>query len=286
MRGRRAPDRPDVVLQRGCELHLYLPAKIGNADCTFCLDCVQACPYDNVALAVRPPAAELTDDRPRSSLGRLSARGDLAALALVFTFGAVLNAFAMTAPVYAVQRWIGLTTGIESEGWVLAIVFAAALVAAPLVLVGGAALLTRAVEPAGLRPAAALTVRRFAHALVPLGASLWLAHYGFHLLTGFWTVIPVAQAAALDMTGWPLLGEPLWTWVGLRPGQVLPLQLGAVVLGTVGSMTAAWLIAERDHPRAAARAMLPWAVVVLLLATVAAWVFLQPMEMRGTLGAG
>jgi hypothetical protein len=247
---------------------------------------VQACPYDNVALAVRPPAAELTDDRPRSSLGRLSARGDLAALAVVFTFGAVLNAFAMTAPVYAVERWIGATAGIGSEGWVLAIVFVAALVAAPLVLVGGAALLTRAVEPAGQRPPAGRTVRRFAHALVPLGASLWLAHYGFHLLTGFWTVIPVAQAAALDMTGRALLGEPLWTWVGMRPGQVLPLQLGAVALGSVGSMAVAWLVAERDHPRAPARAMLPWALLVLLLASASAWVFLQPMEMRGTLGVG
>ena len=28
---------------------LYLPAKVGNIDCTFCLDCVHACPHDNIA---------------------------------------------------------------------------------------------------------------------------------------------------------------------------------------------------------------------------------------------
>jgi polyferredoxin len=282
VRGRRAPGQPEVVLQRGCELHLFLPAKVGNTDCTFCLDCVQACPSDNIALVVRAPAAELTDDRRRSSLGRISTRGDVAALAILFTFGAVLNAFAMTAPVHVVERWLATTLGIESEGWVLAVVFAAALVAAPLVLVGGAALLTRRAEPSGLRPSAGLTVRRFAHSLVPLGVALWLAHYGFHLLTGLWTVVPVAQAAVLDLAGWAAFGEPRWTWVGMRPASVLPLQLGAVLLGALGSIAIAWLIAERDHPRAAVRAMLPWAVAVVLLATVSAWVFLQPMEMRGT----
>ena len=88
-------------LQRGCELHLFVPTKVGNLECTFCLDCVQACPHDNVALATRVPGEELSDDRRRSVIGRLSRRPDFAALALVFTFGALLNAFAMTAPVRA-----------------------------------------------------------------------------------------------------------------------------------------------------------------------------------------
>ena len=34
--------------QRGCEMELYLPRKSGNLDCTFCLDCVRACPHDNI----------------------------------------------------------------------------------------------------------------------------------------------------------------------------------------------------------------------------------------------
>jgi Polyferredoxin len=41
--------------QRGCELHLFQPRKSGNMDCTFCLDCIKACPHDNVGiLAVAP----------------------------------------------------------------------------------------------------------------------------------------------------------------------------------------------------------------------------------------
>jgi hypothetical protein len=75
------------VLQRGCELALFLPAKVGNLDCTFCLDCVQACPHDNVAISPRVPGLELVDPRRRSGIGRLARREDIAALVVVFVFG-------------------------------------------------------------------------------------------------------------------------------------------------------------------------------------------------------
>ncbi|HYN20035.1 MAG TPA: FesM, partial [Thermoanaerobaculia bacterium] len=92
IRGTRAPDDRSQVIQRGCELHLFQPRKTGNLDCTFCLDCVYACPHDNVGILSRVPASELWSDRRRSGVGLLSKRKDLAALALVFTFGAILNA--------------------------------------------------------------------------------------------------------------------------------------------------------------------------------------------------
>ena len=79
-----------VVIQRGCELALFQPLKIGNMDCTFCLDCVQACPHDNVGILSRLPASELTSDPRRSGIGFFSRRKDLAALAIVFCFGALL----------------------------------------------------------------------------------------------------------------------------------------------------------------------------------------------------
>ncbi|TBR23091.1 4Fe-4S binding protein, partial [bacterium] len=50
LRGRR---EGGLVVLRGCELGLFLPRKVGNMDCTFCLDCVAACPADNVGLRAR-----------------------------------------------------------------------------------------------------------------------------------------------------------------------------------------------------------------------------------------
>jgi hypothetical protein len=67
----------------------------------------------------------------------------------------------------------------------------------------------------------------------------------------------------------------------LRPGAVFPIQLGFLLLGTVGSFGVAYRIAERDTPRATWRAALPWLVLIALLAAAAIWTLAQPMDMRG-----
>jgi cytochrome c oxidase assembly factor CtaG/polyferredoxin len=89
---------------RGCELYLFQPKKVGNLDCTFCLDCVKACPHDNVALLPVIPAKTLVTDVYRSSLGRLSKRTDIAAFVLLFVFGAFVNAAGMTEPMMAWEQ--------------------------------------------------------------------------------------------------------------------------------------------------------------------------------------
>src|SRR4029079_4915912 len=160
--------------QRGCELGLFLPSKIGNLDCTFCLDCVQAFPHGDVAIDVRVPGEELADDRVRSAIGRLSRRPDLAALALIFTFGALLNAFAMIGPVYAVEQWIAQAMGTRSEAPVLGLVFAIALGGIPVALCASAAWLTRSL--ATMSESVTDIAIRYAYALVPFGVGVWVAH--------------------------------------------------------------------------------------------------------------
>ena len=282
IKGRRAPEAPLRVVRRGCELGLFLPAKVGNLDCTLCLDCVQACPHDNIALATRVPGLELTEPRRRSGIGRLARRWDLAALVAVFVFGALLNALGMIAPVFVLERRIGALLGTAAEGPVLAVVFLLALVVAPAVLLGGAAWWSALATGAPPRR----QFLAFVYALVPLGAGVWAAHYGFHLLTGVLTVVPVTQSAVRDLTGQAWLGLPWWTWVGLQPGAVFPIQLGLLSLGAIGSVAAVWLIAERESPSRVTAAAAPWVTVTLLLLVVAVWMLAQPMEMRaaGALG--
>src|SRR6266576_2324535 len=83
----------------GCELHLYQPRKAGNMDCTFCLDCIKACPHDNVGILAVAPAFDLSRKTARSSVGHFAQRPDLAALVLLLVFGAFVNAAGMIAPV-------------------------------------------------------------------------------------------------------------------------------------------------------------------------------------------
>ncbi len=283
IRGTRAPDDRNRVVQRGCELALFLPNKVGNMDCTFCLDCVHACPHDNVALTTRLPAAELWVDPRRSGIGRFSKRMDLAALALLFTFGALLNAFGMVSPVYALESWLSRLLGTTHEVWVLGLIYALGLVAEPLLLLGLAAFGTR--RALGTREPLLLVATRYSYSLVPLGFSLWLAHYSFHLLTGLWTFVPVTQSALRDL-GLSLLGPPRWDLRGIPVGLVAPLQQSLLALGLIGSLLVAYQIAQREPPAASRRpfsAFAPWAALALVLWITGIWLLAQPMEMRGTM---
>jgi hypothetical protein len=261
---------------------------VGNLDCTLCLDCVHACPHDNIALATRIPGAELLESARRSGIGRLSQRTDLAALAVVFTFAALVNAFAMTSPAYAIEQRIATMVGARSEWPVLVIVFAIGLVLAPIVLLGTAGAIARGVAPrhssleraSSPRHSIRESARAYAYALIPIGLGIWTAHYGFHLLTGALTIVPVAQSAVVDAFGRALIGGPFWSWVGLQPGAVFPLQLGCVALGAAGSLAMVHAISTRDHGSRPLLASAPWLAVVLLIATTALWILSQPMEMR------
>jgi hypothetical protein len=278
------PASPLVVIQRGCELALFQPRKVGNMDCTFCLDCVHACPHDNIGVSGRAPGAELIVDPLRSGIGYFSRRKDLAALAIVFSFGALMNAFGMVSPIYALEEWLSKVLRVQREAPVLGLIFAFVLIVEPAVLLGLAAWSTRALG--GSRMAILPLAVRYSYALVPLGFGMWLAHYGFHFLTGFLTVIPVTQTAVAETFGRQWLGAPLWTWTGLPTRFVQPIELGFLLLGLTGSLIVTHALAREDSPERPIRAFFPWAAVGVVIWISSVWLMLQPMEMRATFLGG
>ncbi len=287
------------VIQRGCELALFQPRKVGNLDCTFCLDCVYACPHDNVGIVSRLPADELSAEGARSGLGRIERRFDFTVLAVVFTFGAILNAFAMISPVYALEQWIADQTGLRVEWPILSAMFVVGLVLEPALLLGCAALFTRWATRSA--ESVLSIVKRYARSLLPVGFGIWLAHYGFHFLTGCLTVIPVAQNAVLRFVGSPMLGEPMWQLGGMSEATVFPLELGFLTLGLIGSLAVTWTVSLRgashdagNRARVASAGVdrmtvlsfLPWAILHVALYVAAIWIMMQPMDMRGTFLGG
>jgi ferredoxin len=272
---------------RGCELWLFQQRKVGNMDCTFCLDCAHACPHDNVGISTRMPGSELWLDPWRSGIGRFSRRTDLAVLAVLFTFSALVNAFAMVSPVYALEEWLARLLATNSEAIVLAIIFVGALVVLPVVLLGLAGWLSRPSGAEADRPTLGSWITRYAYALVPLGFGVWLAHYAFHFLTGFWTFVPVVQSFVADVAGVALLGSPNWALGPLFPASwIYPLEVGMLGLGWLGSLLVAYQLAVRERPNHPWRAFVPWAVLLSLLLGAAIWLMGQPMEMRGTVLMG
>jgi cytochrome c oxidase assembly factor CtaG len=268
----------------GCELHLYQPRKAGNMDCTFCLDCVHACPHDNIAVSANTPGRDLWNDPNRSGVGAFDRRPDLAALVLVLVFGAFANAAGMVAPV---QKWFAAfesRLGPSSEMLLTTAFYLAGLIVLPLATVGVAAALSRRW---GRLPGSWLAVAtRYSFCLVPLGFGMWLAHGGFHLMTSYDTAVPAAQRFAGDH-GWTFLGEPgqvgsccraVADW--LTRLEVLFLQAGGLL-----SLYAGWRLslARCASLRQAVKALLPWAVLIVLLFAAGVWIVFQPMQMRGTL---
>ncbi len=259
----------------GCELHLFLPRKASNMDCTACLDCVRACPHDNIGIMAVPPSAEFWSDRPRSGVGRFAHRPDIAALVLVLVFGAFANAAGMVGPVAEAEQWFAQRMGFSSPLLATTAIYGLTIVALPLLAVGCAAMLSR--RWGRLQGRLLEIATRFAYALVPLGFGMWLAHYGFHFVTGYDAVVPVTQRFAADL-GLTALGSPQWSRACCRPqpAWLLPMEILFLDVGLLLALYTGYRLAP------SLRALLPWALLMVLLFAVGIWILFQPMQMRGT----
>ncbi len=262
----------------GCELHLFQPRKTGNMDCTFCLDCVHSCPHENIGILARPPASELGHG--------VGNRPDLAVLVVIVVFGAFVNAAGMVAPVLTWRDGLASLLGQPSPLLATSLFFVFGLLVLPLAAVGAASALSR--RWGRFAASWSEVTTRYAYALVPLGFSMWLAHYSFHLLTSYDTVVPAVQRFALDR-GWPALGSPHWVAGCCRQvADWLPrLEVVFLDLGLLLSLYTGYRISLSQSPplSRAFWALAPWALLIVLLFATGIWLIFQPMQMRGTLQA-
>jgi cytochrome c oxidase assembly factor CtaG/ferredoxin len=266
--------------QRGCELQLFVPQKVGNLDCTLCMDCVKACPHDNIVIIAAAPGRDLLRDPVRSSIGRLSSRLDIAAVAMVLVCAAFASAAVMVAPV---ADWIDkIGAALPSSAVMAASFFATAFL--PVAFIGANTLaaqllrqLTRQAQP--LRTLCC----RLALALLPLGLSMWAAHLLFHLLTGWSTLMPGMRQAAIDF-GVLGFAPPEWTTAAslLTASHLLSLQLFVLDAGLLLTLYVGWRIVREiaGNLGRAVVAMLPWAALAFVLYLAGIWILLQPMQMR------
>jgi len=263
----------------GCELELFQPVKRGNLDCTFCLDCVDSCPHQNVGILTQTPSVALAERRWGSSIGRIASRFDVAVLLMVMVFGAFANAAGMT------EWWLNLADDLSAHLALQSTVLVeAALTSTSILIIPALVLAVCAAISAGAsnRPWRE-SFCMGASALVPLGASMWCVHWFFHFATGASTAIPVMQRALNDL-GFAWFGEPQWaqscclpTPPWLMPVELIVLQLGLVVSGWM-----VWRGRSAERLGRALGAALPWWMIAVALWVLGVWIVLQPMQMRGT----
>jgi hypothetical protein len=266
---------------RGCQMDLYLPRKSGSLDCTFCLDCVRACPHDNVGVMAVPPGLTLVGDPLRSSVGRLSRRPDIAALALVFVFAAFANAALMVTPISNWRDQIATRLHLASNLAATSVLFFLAIVLAPIVLVGGSVFAGQTL--ARIATPTRQLIQRFSLAMIPLAAGMWGAHFAFHFVAGWNSAWPVFQRVfgnlGLGVSGQALASLSLHFSVhNLRIFQTGLLDIGLLVTLYLG-----WRLAREYAPklRLAFHLVAPWSGVAIFLYWFGVWACLQPMQMRG-----
>jgi hypothetical protein len=127
-------------------------------------------------------------------------------------------------------------------------------------------------------------VSTYAPAFVPLGFSMWLIHFSYHLLSAGQTALPLIQRAAMDV-GITLLGAPDWSLSSTMPSlDWLPaLELLLLDLGLLFTLYIGWRTASRFRFSftQTLRLNAPWAVLAVVLYSIGTWIIFQPMQMRG-----
>lgn len=229
-----------------------------------------------IVVRSNPPAAPVL---PRE-------RFDLSCLILLFVFAAFANALGMVAPI--VQEIDRIAEFIAWPRQVVeAVLFLVAVLIAPAFAIGCAATIERLATGRSFNRADVLG--RAAAALLPLGVSMWVAHYSFHLLSGPWSFVPVGERFLAD---WGVSGgaEPHWRFNCCAPvaDWLLKFEILALDFGWLAALYAAYRTAVARGERAGhlVGAWLPWAGLATLLFALGVWIVFQPMEMRGMLSPG
>jgi cytochrome c oxidase assembly factor CtaG len=269
--------------QRGCELQLFQPRKASNMDCTFCLDCVHACPHENVSLLASLPGSQLvTIQRSEKRRDKFFRRFDVAVLLFLLVFAAFVNAGGMVLPVQAWEQSLQASFGVGSIQPVLGVSYLLSIIIVPVLLIVCCVWFSKILGR--IRLGWRETVSRFAPAFVPIGFSMWLIHFSYHLLSSGQTALPVIQRTAMDM-GTTIFGAPDWSLSSAMPSfDWLPsVELLVLDLGLLFTLYIGWRIASRFRPNfeQTLRLNAPWAALAVVLYSIGVWIIFQPMQMRG-----
>ncbi|MFN0055382.1 MAG: YHS domain-containing protein [Planctomycetales bacterium] len=258
----------------GCPTFLFPGYLTSNTYCIQCLECVQACPEDNLAINLRPWGADLiAQHRPRT---------DEAYLALLMLSITGFHGLTMT------PNWLRLTDWLASSlslGNLLAFSLGMTLLMLlPIAVYAALVWLSFRIGAAATGPER-LSYHdyfvRYAYALLPIALFYHLAHNMEHLLMEG----PKVLAMISDPFGWDwnLFGTASWKIPPLVSLDVLWIVQVALVL--IGHVYSLWIAHHTSHQLfadriAARRSQFPMLLAMIAFSIFSLWLLKQPMEMR------
>jgi len=207
---------------QSCPWGLYPVALRDSAQCGLCMECLRACPQDNIALNLRPFGSDLVPSRQSNRL-------DEAFLALVMLGSALAFSAVFTGP------WGSLKTAAFEIGTPAWLLYGLGFLALNLLVMPGLFTLAvwASVRASGIATELRRQIAHQAQALLPLGLFAWIAFtisFAFPKLNYVLTVISDPMG-----WGWNLLGTANSTWTPDVSGFSPILQVALLLVGLVWS---------------------------------------------------
>lgn len=234
---------------------LVNPSKLDrNNYCGLCMECVKACPNDNLTVRARPFSAEV-----------MIHRLDEAFMALIMVVLVIAYAVTLLGPWGTIKLWANVTEVGNWGGFAVhsAVIWFVALVGLPGLWYGLAWLGRR------LSGSRAVSVRelfiRYSYLLVPLGLLAWMA-FSLPLVMVNWSHITSSLSDPLGW-GWNLFGTAHQHWVPLLPEWIPYLQVPLLMVGLAIALIRGGAIARRLFPShtAAIRSLIPHGVLCTVI---------------------
>ncbi len=257
----------------GCPTFLY-PGKIeSNTYCIQCMECVQACPHDNLSLNLRPWGSDLVNEgKPRA---------DEAYLALLMLTLAAFHGITMT-PVW--QQLVDAIRESVDVGRILGFSLGMGmLILGPIAIYAVLVGISKSLGDA--HAVQSFTYRdyfiRYAYAMLPIALFYHIAHNLEHLLMEGPKIIAIIS----DPFGWKwnLFGTAGWVIPPLIAlDKLWIVQVFMVLVGHVYSLWVAQKISLRifGSSQSAFRSQLPMLAGMIAFSVFSLWLLKQPMEMR------
>lgn len=238
----------------GCPWQQYPSRMERNNSCGLCMECVKACPHDNMTLFARMPFS----DRRLEGYDEAWKAFIMAALALAYSavYLGPWGALKDLANVFGTGNWTGFFA-YAGALWALA------LVGVPGLFLGAAGLGRRLAGSDVPRKEWALAV---AYTLVPFGLLAWIAFtVPLALANGSYVVTALSDPFGW---GWNLFGTADLAWTPIVPHWTPAIQVALVLTGQLLGLRAGYGHALRlfGEPRRAVAAFAPGAVVLTGLA--------------------
>jgi len=256
--------------QTGCPTGLFPGHPTENTYCTLCSECVRACPHDNLALNLRPPATDL--------VRKNRFQWDESILAIVLLALTSFHGLTMTPVWVSANNLLRVETGLGPK--VMFTLLMLLMVLLPIGLFWVTARVASALTPtAGV--STGVIFKAFAYSLIPVALFYHLAHNCMHFFMEAGNLLPLLSDPL--GWGWDLFGTAKKTYGAMLSMKAIWwLQIICVVVGHVFGVVAADNLAKRlyDTSGLAKRVLYPLMFAMVLYSVFSVWLIAQPMDMR------